>query len=82
MIADEHRPQVTTKNLRVRPTFLSDGFVAGTWKVERKKAKATLHMTPFGKLTKRAAKELTEEGEALLAFVEADAPSYEVKLGL
>jgi hypothetical protein len=34
-----------TKNLRVRATFLLDGFVRGTWEVERKKAAATLVIT-------------------------------------
>src|SRR6185436_7657819 len=33
IIADEHRPKVTLKNLQVRATFLVGGFVAGTWKV-------------------------------------------------
>ena len=80
LLADEHRPAVTTKNLRVRATFLWDGFVAGTWKVERRKAKATLHITPFGKLPRGAAKALSEEGEAVLAFVEEDAATYDVKL--
>lgn len=32
--------------LRVRATFLWDGFVRGTWKVEGKKDAATLHVTP------------------------------------
>lgn len=80
VLADEHRPAVVTKNLRVRATFLWDGFVAGTWKVERKNAKATLHIEPFEKLPRRAAKELAEEGEALLGFVEEDAPTYDVKV--
>ncbi|MGH8938857.1 MAG: winged helix DNA-binding domain-containing protein, partial [Actinomycetes bacterium] len=80
VLADEHRPAVVTKNLRVRATFLWDGFVAGTWKVERKRTKATLLLTPFEKLPKRAVAELAEEGEALLAFVEEDAPTYDVKV--
>jgi hypothetical protein len=69
-----------TKNLRVRATFLWDGFVAGTWRTERKKSKATLLMTPFGKLTKRATTALAEEGRALLAFIEEDASTYDVKV--
>ena len=31
VLADEHRGAVVTKNLRVRATFLWDGFVCGTW---------------------------------------------------
>src|SRR5204863_7940547 len=33
VIADEHRPVVITNNGQVLPTFLVDGFVAGTWRV-------------------------------------------------
>ncbi|HWF34432.1 MAG TPA: winged helix DNA-binding domain-containing protein, partial [Solirubrobacteraceae bacterium] len=35
VIADEHRPAVITKNLRVRATFLIDGFARGTWEIKR-----------------------------------------------
>lgn len=73
VIADEHRPKVTLKNLQVRATFLVDGFVAGTWKVERKKKIATLVLEPFGKLARKTLAELEREGEALLRFVEEDA---------
>src|SRR3989440_1478791 len=48
VLADEHRPLVLgAKNLRIPGTFLVDGFVAGTWRVERKKDAATLTLTPF-----------------------------------
>lgn len=81
LLADEHRGLVVTKNLRVRATFLYDGFVGGTWTVERKKRAATLHIAPFDALPARAASELAEEGEALLRFVEEDATSFDIKLG-
>ena len=43
VIADEHRPRIVmSANLRILPTFLVDGFVAGTWTIERKKATAAL----------------------------------------
>ncbi len=35
IVSDAHRPSLVTKNLRVRATFLWDGFVQGTWTVER-----------------------------------------------
>ena len=79
IIADEHRPRVTLKNLQVRATFLVDGFVAGTWRVEPKRKSATLTVEPFGKLTKRTVAELEEEGDALLGFVEEDAVAREVR---
>jgi hypothetical protein len=80
VIADEHRPKVTLKNLQVRATFLVDGFVAGTWKVERKKKTATLVLEPFGKLIKKTLAELEQEGDALLRFVEEDALETDVRV--
>jgi hypothetical protein len=80
VIADEHRPKVTLKNLQVRATFLVDGLVAGTWKVERKKKVATLVLEPFGKLVKKTLVELEREGEALLRFVEEDALETAVRV--
>jgi hypothetical protein len=82
LLADEHRPAVVTKNLRVRATFLWDGRICGTWDVERKKSRATLHVRPFAKLPKRAASELPEEGESLLRFLEEDATSFDLDIAL
>jgi Winged helix DNA-binding domain len=78
VIADEHRPLVTTKNLRVRATFLVGGSVAGTWTIEVKRRLATLRIAPFGALAKRARSALAEEGEALLRFAEPDAAGHAV----
>ncbi len=78
VIADEHRPLVTTKNLRVKATFLVNGVVAGTWRIEVKRRVATLRLEPFGTLTKRVLRELEAEGEALVAFAEPDAKSRAV----
>jgi hypothetical protein len=65
IIADEHRPRVATKNLRILPTFLVDGFVAGTWSIAKKK----LELAPFRKLDKRTRAALDEEGQRLVQFV-------------
>jgi hypothetical protein len=73
VIADEYRGRVVTANLRVLATFLVDGFVAGTWKIESKKAKATLTIQPFEPLSKTVQEELAEEGERLLRFIEPEA---------
>jgi hypothetical protein len=81
VISDEHRGLVATKNLRVRATFLVDGIVGGTWSAKRSGKRATLSIEPFGRLRKRDAKELEEEGERLLRFLEEDAASFAVKLG-
>ena len=80
VIADEHRPLVTTKNLRVKATFLLDGVVAGTWSIEVKRKVATLTLAPFGSLPKRARPELDAEAEALLRFAEPDAKAWDVQV--
>ena len=73
IIADEHRPRVVTRNLQVLPTFLVEGFVAGTWKWARGKKAATLTVTPFGALAKGARAQLAEEAESLLRWLEPGA---------
>jgi hypothetical protein len=83
IIADEHRPRVTTKNLQVLPTFLVDGFVAGTWKVSGAGAKARLTLSPFAPLKAAVKAELTKEAKELMRFVEPDAskPTIEFAAG-
>jgi hypothetical protein len=78
IIADEHRPHVFTKNLRVRATFLWDGQVAGVWASTRKRGAGVLRISPFAPLPRGAADALAAEGEALLLFLEDDLDSVEV----
>lgn len=82
LIADAHRPFLTSKNLQVAAVFLVDGMAAGAWKVERKKQTAMLTLQSFGPLTKKAIAALEAEGDALLKFVEADAPERVVRVNL
>ena len=78
VIADAHRPLVTTKNLRVKATFLVEGVVAGVWGLAVKRRVATVSLEPFGSLPKRVVKELTAEGEALARFAEPGAREHAV----
>jgi hypothetical protein len=78
IIADEHRPRVTTKNLLVLPTFLINGFVAGTWTCTRRKAEAILSMSPFATLSKVAKQSLQQEAEDLVRFLEPEARTFAV----
>lgn len=52
----------------LRPTFLVDGFVAGTWKLGTTRRSTTLEVRPFERLPGAARRELEEEGRRLLAF--------------
>ena len=69
IIADEHRSRVFLSAGRVLATFLVDGSVAGTWKVEREKGAARLAIEPFEPLAEEIRDALDEEGERLLRFV-------------
>jgi hypothetical protein len=70
---------VIRKNGDVLPSFLVDGVVAGLWAVERTKDNATLRLEPFAPLPRTARRELVEEGERLVRFIEDDATSYAVR---
>ena len=73
-------PRALPQNQNVR-AFLIDGFVAGFWKIEQAKGQATLSLEPFGRLARRDAAALEEEGERLLAFTVPDAHATAVRFG-
>jgi hypothetical protein len=78
---DDHRARIYAKgNLRVFPFFLVDGFVAGTWKVEKKKGTATLTVTPFEPLDKATRSAIADEGEMLARFSEPVAKAHGVTI--
>ena len=79
VIADEYRSRVFLSAARVRATFLVDGFVRGTWKIERARGTATLVIEPFEQLSREVRLALFEEGERLIRFVEEGAEAFEVR---
>ena len=82
ILPERYRPRVfNTKTPHSMPTFLIDGAVAGAWKVERAKTKATLVLAAFEPLPRAATAALREEAERLVRFVEADAGSHAVRIG-
>jgi hypothetical protein len=80
-VAKSHRPRVFLPGLRIAATVLVDGFVAGTWRSDRKKGVATLTVAPFAPFPARVRRDVSAEAEALLRFAEPDARSYEVRVG-
>lgn len=81
ILPDAHREAVYNRaNLQIRPTFLVDGLVAGTWAIEAKGRKAALTLTPLRKLPKRTAKTLADEAERLVRFLHPDASAPSVTL--
>ncbi len=81
ILPERYRPLVfSTKNPPSVSTFLLDGAVAGTWRVERTPRKATLVLEPFESLPRPSLGELREEAERLVEFVEPGARAYGVAL--
>src|SRR5919202_4299372 len=79
ILPDEHREAVyNRKNLQIRPTFLVDGLVAGTWALEAKGKRATLTLTPVRKVPKRTLGALVDEAERLVRFIHPDASAASV----
>ena len=79
IIPDEHRSAVYIRaNLQVKPTFLVDGMVAGTWALDRKRTLATLTLTPLRTLTAADQKAVTAEADRLVRFCQPDAAGYQV----
>jgi hypothetical protein len=80
VIPSIHKARLATANLRVMATFLVDGFVAGTWRIERARSSAALVIEPFEALSRKTRTELAQEGKGLLRFAEGDARAFEVRI--
>ncbi len=65
-------------NLQIRPTFLLDGRVAGTWSIEVRHREATLTLRPAGKLARPARTAVTTEAASLLAALHPAAKAHHV----
>ena len=77
---ERYRPLIfNTKTPQSVATFLVDGAVAGAWKVERVREKATLVLEPFEPLPRAARAARRDEGDGLVRLVEPDALSYAVR---
>ncbi len=80
LLAHARRTQILPEQYRERifhvrnpqsvSTFLVDGTVAGTWRVEPSARKITLVVEPFERLPRAAAEELRAEGTGLAALYE------------
>jgi hypothetical protein len=80
VIAEEHRRSIFLPGGRVRAAFLVDGFVGGTWKIEKDRHAAMLVIEPFARIPRKAAAELAEEGERLVRFLHDDGRDVAVRL--
>jgi hypothetical protein len=65
ILPEDYRATVIRKNGDVLPTFLVDGFVAGTWSAGKK----GIELEPFEPLPKRVLRDVEAEAERLRAFL-------------
>ena len=66
ILPEEYRPLIfNTKLPQSVPTFLIDGRVAGTWKLDA----TDLHLSPYAKLDRRSLAALNDEAEHLREFI-------------
>jgi hypothetical protein len=79
IMSEPHRKHIASRNGMVPGTVLVDGFVHGTWSIERGRGAAVLRVTPLAPLSRRDQSELTDEGMRLLAFTASDAREHEVR---
>ena len=68
ILPEPYRRVVIKGNGDVAATFLVDGFVAGTWRVEKRR----VITTPFEALTESQQRDVDEEGARLQAFLTAN----------
>ncbi len=80
IIGEEDRRRIWTSNGVVPGTVLVDGFVRGTWTIDRHRGGASLLIEPFAPLSKRDRDALSQEGLRLLAFVAASAGDHDVRI--
>ncbi len=80
ILPDDYRKAVIQIGGHVLATFLLDGRVAGTWRIERKGEQAILWVHPFAPLHASDSAALFAEGEQLIRFAQDDATRFAVEL--
>ncbi len=81
ILPDAYRDAVYERaNLRIRPTFLIDGLVAGTWSIEVRRREAVLTLRALQRLPRRERGALEQEAERLVRALHPDAVAHRVLL--
>jgi hypothetical protein len=75
VISAEDAKRIANRNLQVPAVVLLDGFVGGTWKLERKRKVATVTIRTFRPISKADRTALEEEADALVRTFEPEAAS-------
>jgi Winged helix DNA-binding domain len=78
LVSEEHRSWLFDTPTPVHGSVLHDGFLGGTWSIERDVG-AVLVIRPVVTLSKRATAAIEAEGWRMLRFLEPDADELEVR---
>jgi winged helix DNA-binding protein len=79
ILPDRHRDAVyERRNLQIRPSYLVDGLVAGTWSIDVKRREATLALRPLERLPRATRSALVDEAERLVRALEPQAKGHAV----
>jgi Winged helix DNA-binding domain len=73
VVDDADRPRLMTANGIVPGTLLVDGFVRGTWRLEKARGRSSVTVTPWIRLTRADRAAAEAEAAALLAAAAPDA---------
>ncbi len=73
-------PRAVPQNQNLR-SFLVDGFVAGFWRLDEARGRATLLLEPFARLSRSDAAALVAEAERLVKFLAPEAVKAAVRFG-
>jgi hypothetical protein len=75
MISADDAKLIANRNLQIPAVVLLDGFVGGTWRLERKRKTATVSVRTFRPVSNRDKRALEEEAFSLVRTFEPDATS-------
>ena len=82
IMSEANRKRIATPNGMVPATILIDGFLQGTWKIERGKNIATISITLFIPIAPAVQDELEAEARSLLAFLAAETANQQLNISV
>ncbi|RHA39370.1 winged helix DNA-binding domain-containing protein [Cellulomonas rhizosphaerae] len=81
LISDERRRSLQSSNGVLPGTFLLDGRVGGTWRIDRSvRGRATIVVAPFAAMSRGAVDAVSAEAEGVVRFVADEAAEHHVRV--
>lgn len=78
IVSEEDRKRLATPNYVMPGTFLVDGYVSGTWWIDRNKESARISLNPLRPIPEQFRQDLEAEADRLLAFLTDGAADRDV----